>query len=367
MASSKKIDAEIVKLYYSNGSPTTVIRETAKQHPEKKVLSKMKIKRLVDKFEKKTGSVTDGRHWNPGRPKRSAENIASIEDVISETPQRSFRKIFEDVTNTFSHSSVHRILRYDLNLKPYTLSIMQHLKNDIERRLHFTHWVKTNPAFVDLLWFSDESYFFLNSAINKKICRHWGPEKPEYHLEKSLHSENVTVWAALSKDWIIWPFFFEDQDGHAETINSERYPCILNKKFVPALRTRGFSVNHIWFQQDGATPHTSSAVLDWIKETFKDRVDSLKTQYAWPPHSPDLSPLDFYLWGFLKDRAYKPSPTTLKELDANIRRETEASKMKLAKPWLTISKHVATSSSHKRDVTWDTYCKDIPVCFSIMC
>jgi len=323
MASSNNFDAEIVKLYYLTGSPTTVIREMAKQHPEKKVLSKMKIKRLVDRFEK-TGSVTDGRHSNPGRPKsvRSAENIASIQDVISETPQRSVRKILGDVTNTVSRSSVHRILRYDLNLKPYTLSIMQHLKeNDIESRLHFAHWVKTNPAIVDLLWFSDESHFYLNSAINKKNCRHWGTEKPEYHLEKSLHSEKVTVWAALSKDGIIGPFFFEDQDGHAETINSERYLCILKKKFVPALRRKGFSLDHIWFQQDGATPHTSSAVLDWIKDTFEDRVISLKTQYAWPPHSPDLSPLDFYLWGFLKDRVYKPSPTTLKELKANIKRE----------------------------------------------
>jgi len=80
-----------------------------------------------------------------------------IQDVISETSQRSVRKVLGDVTNTVSRSSVHvhRILRYDLNLKPFTLSIMQHLKeNDIESRLHFAHWVKTNPAFVDLLWFS---------------------------------------------------------------------------------------------------------------------------------------------------------------------------------------------------------------------
>jgi len=56
-------------------------------------------------------------------------------------------------------------------------------------------------------------------------------------------------------------------------------------------------------------------------ETFEDRVVSLKTQYAWAPHSPDLSALDFYLFGFLKDRVYKPSHTTLKELKVNNRRE----------------------------------------------
>jgi len=152
MASLNNFNAEIVKLYYSTGSSTTVIREIAKHH-EKKMLSKIKIQILVDRFEK-TGSGTDGHHSNPGRPKsvRSADNITSIQDVISETPQRSVRKIFGDVTNTVSRSSVHRILHYVLNLKPYTLSIMQHLnENDIESRQHFAHWVKTNPAIVDLL------------------------------------------------------------------------------------------------------------------------------------------------------------------------------------------------------------------------
>jgi len=146
MASLKTVDAEIVKLYYSTRSPTTVNREMTKQHPEKKVLSKMKIKRLVDIFEKKTGSVTDERNSDSGRPKfvRGAENIASMQDVISETPQRSVKNILGDVTctNTVRRSSVHSTLRYDLNLKPYTctLSIMQHRKeNDIESRLHVAH------------------------------------------------------------------------------------------------------------------------------------------------------------------------------------------------------------------------------------
>ena len=31
----------------------------------------------------------------------------------------------------------------------------------------------------------------------------------------------------------------------------------------------------------------------------------------WAPHSPDLNPLDFHLWGFLKDRVYENSPKTM--------------------------------------------------------
>ena len=35
----------------------------------------------------------------------------------------------------------------------------------------------------------------------------------------------------------------------------------------------------------------------------------------------DLSPLDFFLWGYLKDRVYKPSPQTTEELKLVIKRE----------------------------------------------
>lgn len=129
--------------------------------------------------------------------------------------------------------------------------------------------------------------------MNKKNCRHWASEKPDYHLEKSLHNDKVTVWAAMCKDGIIGPLFFEDHDGQTETINNECHMKVPKKKFIPALRQKVYDLDRIWFQEDGPTPHTSGVVLEWLKKTLVDRVISLKTQYPWPPHSPDLSQLDF--------------------------------------------------------------------------
>ncbi|KAJ4433406.1 hypothetical protein ANN_15665 [Periplaneta americana] len=34
----------------------------------------------------------------------------------------------------------------------------------------------------------------------------------------------------------------------------------------------------------------------------------------WPPRSPDLTPLDFFFWGFIKDRVYATKPHTIPEL-----------------------------------------------------
>lgn len=311
---------EVVKLYYESYSPITVIRSMKKRYPNEEKLNKMQVHRIVKRFEQ-TGSVGDTRHANTGRPKsaRSAERIEQVRRVIDETPQKSVRKVLGDITNSASASSVYRMLRYDLKLTPYTISIKQHLKDsDISSRLAFAEWMKKRPDIADITWFSDEAHFYLNSQVNKRNCRYWGTQKPDFCLERSLHSDKVTVWAALSSSGIIGPFFFEDENGDAETINSERYLELLKTKFVPALRRRGADFKTVWFQQDGATPHTSREVLTWLEKTFGTQYISYRTDNVWPPHSPDLSPLDFFLWGYLKDRVYNPAPKTTEELKAAI-------------------------------------------------
>ena len=54
-----------------------------------------------------------------------------------------------------------------------------------------------------------------------------------------------------------------------------------------------------YFQQDGARPHTSIKVQDYLRSKFQDKFMDKK---RWPPRSPDLNPCDFYLWGYLKSR-----------------------------------------------------------------
>ena len=209
MAPSKEQSKEVVKLYYESKSPVTVIRTMKRKYPELGELNKKQIKRIVQRFEA-TGSIEDRRHTNPGRPRsvRTDETIDRVKSAIVETPQRSVRRVLGDITNSASRSSLHRMLPYDLKLTPYTVSIMQHLKqSDVESRLSFARRMITNNDIADKIWFSDEAHFHLNAEVNKKNVRYWRTEKPNYYLEKPLHSEKITVWAAFSADGIIGPFF----------------------------------------------------------------------------------------------------------------------------------------------------------------
>ena len=55
--------------------------------------------------------------------------------------------------------------------------------------------------------------------------------------------------------------------------------------------------------------------------TFEERKSILKwyIKFEFPPRSPDLTPLDFYLWGTLKDVMYHKKPATLGDLRTEIR------------------------------------------------
>lgn len=147
--------AEIVKLYYECKYVTLVIRTMRKRHPEVKMLNRMLIYRLVRKFEGK-GTISDTRHNSCiGRPRsvRTKENIDAIDRLITETPQKSVRRVLHELDGNVSKSSVHRILKFDLKLIPYKISVMQHLKEtDIRSRL-FAHKILCRPDSVPKMFF----------------------------------------------------------------------------------------------------------------------------------------------------------------------------------------------------------------------
>ncbi|GFT56341.1 DUF4817 domain-containing protein [Trichonephila clavipes] len=88
--------------------------------------------------------------------------------------------------------------------------------------------------------------------------------------------------------------------------------------FIPELNNH--DVQKLCFQQDGATCHTARATIDLFKDTFGDRLISRFGPVNWPPRSCDLTPLDYFLWGYVKSLVYADKPQMLDHLEDNIRR-----------------------------------------------
>ena len=82
---------------------------------------------------------------------------------------------------------------------------------------------------------------------------------------------------------------------------------------------RNGAIRRAWFIQDGAPAHRRILVRNRLQELFPNRVIALGHPVEWPPRSPDLTPLDFWLWGDVKAKVYSQGPPgTLLELRRRI-------------------------------------------------
>ena len=89
---------------------------------------------------------------------------------------------------------------------------------------------------------------------------------------------------------------------------------------MPSIR-EDFEDEEFYFQQDGAPPHYHSDVRSFLDEVLPNRWIGRRGFVEYPPRSPDLTPLDFFLWGYLKDKVYATKPATVTELREAIEHE----------------------------------------------
>ena len=62
---------------------------------------------------------------------------------------------------------------------------------------------------------------------------------------------------------------------------------------------------NMWFQHDGAPPHFTREVRGHLELTFGQTRNGRSGPTASHAHSPDLTPLDYFLWGHMKSLVYE--------------------------------------------------------------
>ncbi len=135
--------------------------------------------------------------------------------------------------------------------------------------------------------------------------------------EEPAFKENDRMGGA----WHARPY---QSDFHWEKyVDGPVYRKILKKEaFLRFTVMKKFS--KFWFQQNGAKAHTADLTLDLVETHFKKRVIlnhfplKKKEGWSWLLYSPDLGPLDYFLWSYVKDRRYTNRLTMISVLRKNI-------------------------------------------------
>ena len=280
----------------------------------------------VENKNKKTPSRVT--HSGPPLQVRTPQNVARVLESVRETPKKSVRRRSAELG--IPRESVRRILKYDLGMKPYRIQMHQRLTDaDAVARTNMCRWflqkIDQDQTFLGKIWFSDEAHFYMNGQVNSKNYIFWGSQKPDEVYQKQVHDLKVTAWVAMSSQGIIGPYFFMDENSETVTVNSDRYLKMLTRFWREIGRFVGIDMrDEQYFMQDGAAPHTARIIIQWLADHFGEKVVSRGTLNPWAPHSPDLNPLDFYLWGYLKDKLCGHQFQTLEQLRNRITADIRA-------------------------------------------
>ena len=111
------------------------------------------------------------------------------------------------------------------------------------------------------------------------------------------------------------------QNGHCDWRSVRR---MLEDFLLPQLEHHQVPLQSLWFQQDGARPHTAASTLTLLQGAFPGKVISKGGSVQWPPRSPDLSLPDFFLWGLIKAKVYQTRVQSLRALKQRIRAAVRA-------------------------------------------
>lgn len=248
------------------------------------------------------------------RESRSLENIANVEDKIEENPRISIRRLACSLE--LSRATVHRILQ-EKKYHPYKIKVVQELfEEDLAARVQFCEdfleLLESEPEILKLILFTDEANFHINGAVNRHNCRYWATEDPKELHAVPLHSPKVVVWGGIWSGGVVGPFFFNG------SVNKDSYRAMLQDYLVPLLEETG-EMDEIYFMQDGAAPHFAKTVRSFLSDTFPARVIGRGCDIPWPPRSPDLTPCDFFLWGYIKNLVYSEPVHDIEHLKERIR------------------------------------------------
>ena len=114
---------------------------------------------------------------------------------------------------------------------------------------------------------------------------------------------------------MIGPFFF---DGN---VDADSYLKLLEEDFYPAFSSYT-NQSDLLLMQDGAPPHWAQRVRDWLNHKLPHRWigrgGPQDSNMPWPARSPDITPMDYFVWGFIKSKVYTRNYQNLEDLKTAI-------------------------------------------------
>lgn len=312
-------NADILNLFYIHGECSRIVDRTCRlfndRYPHLPPMSKRKFARIESNFLN-FGKVKVNKNVPKPVTEDDANQINSLA-YFHAHPQSSIPSAEHDLG--ISSSSIHRILQKN-HMHPYSFQHMQAFRpGDDILRTEFCEFmtikIQEDPQFLSRIFWTDEAKFSREGITNRRNQHFWAEQNP-HRIRVTNFQERFSfnVFAVMMDNQLRY-LIYED------SLTSQRYLEILRETVIPFLEEFPRDErSNFWYQLDGAPAHSSRNVHLELTRIFEDRWIGPNGPWRWPPRSPDLTPLDFFLWGFIKTEVYSTPVNNLEDLANRVRR-----------------------------------------------
>lgn len=318
MENQEYSNTDMLNLFYIHGECNRIIQRTCRvfneRYPHLTRMTRKKFQRIESNFLQfgrvKSASIRQ-------KPMTNNEvNEVNILGYFNAYPERSIRSAVQDLGLTYY--AIQATLKKH-KMHNYSFTTVQELQpGDEVRRMEFCERIvikiQEDPLFLRKIIWTDEAKFDREGIVNRHNLHHWSARNP--HLTRVVNFQNrfsFNVFCLLMDNR--YSFVFYD-----ENLTAERYIEILREIVVPFQEELPLNIlRECWYQMDGAPAHSTRDVDRELTQNFEDRWIGRNGPLRWPPRSPDLNPVDFFLWGYIKDQVYSTPVRTREELEARVR------------------------------------------------
>jgi len=302
--------ADIHFIYgFCNGNASAAAREYRRRYPTRRAPTYKMFQNIHRRISEHGISSSSHSLRLPARLSTTTQEMVLNE--FTRNPGTSIRRVSAQLG--ISKSSVERILQSE-GLHAYHYRRVQNLNEpDFRSRAIFCSWILTkirnDPDFTAKIMWTDEATFTRAGITNFRNLHIWAEENPHAIRPSRFQQQfSVNVWAAIINDELVGPVELP------QVMNSLNFLNFLQNEFSDLLDDLPLATRRkMWLQLDGCPSHFGINVRQYLNENFPQWIGR-GGLVSWPPRSPDLTPLDFFLWGTMKEKVYATVVETRQEL-----------------------------------------------------
>ena len=251
--------------------------------------------------------------------KMNQNSIKKLKNMVTKDNPKTQKQLATSFKCTQQNISYH--INKTLNLKKKNKNFVHRLSDqNIENRRRRSlklYKILNNQKWRKMVT-TDEAWFYVNDFDGKRKIQYVSRDSTQARINlticrKERFSAGFMVWAGISARGKTSLHFVSP----GAKIDSKYYIDNVLKKFISRDLQRLYPDGKFTLHQDSAPSHRSKMTLEFLKSSKINFI----TPEEWIPKSPDAAPMDYFVWGFLKNRLRKKNIKDTADLKRQLKRE----------------------------------------------